>query len=668
MLWSMRSAAFVVTDTLARRDIMPSHELDSVQVWGHRITAPFTGTVSHTLRWNTDFMNILPKIMGNADPVHYAQFLPGIQTCNEYDSGLYIQGCDPSQNYVTISGAPIYNVQHLLGFFSIFNASHFSDVAFTTSRHSASFPNRLGGELDMELPDSLPVRANGEVTFGVMSSQGTVRLPVSSHSALFVSARAAYLDLLYGRWLNVEGSRMRYFFDDYNVTWLSRFAGDDFRLNAYLGKDHVKITDTGYQSDFSLKWGNTLLSADWDHRRRGIQIHTTAYYTRYHNGLDIMQEEQYFKLPSSTGELGLKSSLSSGGLKAGVEMALRAVLPQSPERKSSFRIGQPVQETEHTREYSAFVDYTHEILIPEMTVEGGVRASVYRSFDYILFGSVDPLLTLNFQTSGYSTLSFSCGTQHQYISQTGFSSIGLPTDFWYSACSAHRPQYSYDVSAAYDVGFDSERYHLITELFYKRLFRQEEYVGNMMDMLTDTYRFDDQLEEGKGYNAGFNLMLSKRRGAITGWLSYAYGRSRRRFDGGGLQGWYPTNHERPHEFNAVATWHYRRWDFGSTLVFASGTPFTSVKSFYLVNNHIISQFNRYNGDRLSPYFRWDVSVNYYFRNTSRRKSAVNLSLYNLTMHRNDLFYRFKIYNGRYAYKALHFILHVMPSISYYIKF
>ena len=669
MLWSIRSAAFMATDTLTCNDEMLSHELDTVQVRGHRVNTPLTGTISNTMKWNMEFMNTLPKILGNADPIHYAQLLPGIQTCNEYDSGLYIQGCDQSQNYVTISGAPLYNVQHMFGFFSIFNASHFSDMAFTTSRHSASFPNRLGGELDMDLSDSIPANVNGELSVGVMSSQATVRLPVSTHSALFVSARAAYLNLLYGHWLKTEGSQMKYFFDDFNITYMSRLSeNDDIHINAYYGNDDVKLTDVGYQADCVLKWGNSLLSADWNHSHHNILIHNTAYYTCYHNRLSIIEGNQYFELPSSIGEFGLKSVLTANGVKTGVEVALRTVLPQSPKMESTYQIGQPAQQTEHTQEYSVFFDYGHEILKPEIRMNAGVRASLYYSFDHSTFYSFDPSLTLAYQTSRNSTFSISCGTQHQYISQTGFSSIGLPTEFWYSACRAHRPQSSYYVSASYDISFKSEMFHLTSEIYYKRLFRQEEYDGNMIDMLTDTYRFDDQLLKGNGYNAGVNVMLSKRKGRVTGWLSYSYGLSRRRFDRAELQSIYPASHERPHEFNVVTTYHCRQWEFGGTLVFASGTPFTSTKSFYIINNHVVSQFNSYNGDRLNPYFRIDLSINYNIKNTLQKKSAINLSFYNLTMHRNDLFYRFKVYKGRYAYKPFHFVLDILPSISYYIKF
>ena len=62
------------------------------------------------------FMENMPQILGNADPMHYAQMLPGVQTNNEYQGGIHVQGCDNEHNQITIGGVPVYNAVHLLGF------------------------------------------------------------------------------------------------------------------------------------------------------------------------------------------------------------------------------------------------------------------------------------------------------------------------------------------------------------------------------------------------------------------------------------------------------------------------------------------------------------------------------------------------------------------------
>ena len=76
-------------------------------------------------------MGDLPQVLGSADPVRYAQMLPGVQTNGECRSGIHIQGCDNGHNFISIGGVPIYNVNHLLGIFSTFNALHYPSMSLS---------------------------------------------------------------------------------------------------------------------------------------------------------------------------------------------------------------------------------------------------------------------------------------------------------------------------------------------------------------------------------------------------------------------------------------------------------------------------------------------------------------------------------------------------------
>lgn len=105
-----------------------SVSLDSVLVKGYRYSSAIKSNPDGSMIWDMQRMDNLPQILGNADPIHYAQMLPGIQTNAEYTSGIHIQGCDNSHNHITLGGVPIYNVNHLLGFFSTFNSTHFPSL------------------------------------------------------------------------------------------------------------------------------------------------------------------------------------------------------------------------------------------------------------------------------------------------------------------------------------------------------------------------------------------------------------------------------------------------------------------------------------------------------------------------------------------------------------
>ena len=129
-------------------DTLNHYGLQAVEIRGKRLRSQLR-EIEGTSIINMSLMDEMPHILGNADPLHYAQLLPGVQTNSEYDAGLHIQGCDNSHNYVSLGGAPVYNAAHLLGFFSIFNAGHFTEMSLQKSPVSASFPNRLGGRVGL---------------------------------------------------------------------------------------------------------------------------------------------------------------------------------------------------------------------------------------------------------------------------------------------------------------------------------------------------------------------------------------------------------------------------------------------------------------------------------------------------------------------------------------
>ena len=142
----------------------------------------------------------------------------------------------------------------------------------------------------------------------------------------------------------------------------------------------------------------------------------------------------------------------------------------------------------------------------------------------------------------------------------------------------------------------------------------------------------------------------------------------RRFTDARYPGTYPSNHDRPHEVNAVVSWRINNhWNVAATYVFCSGTPFTAPEYLFMVNHTLLVQNGQRNAHRLKPYQRLDLSVNYDIRRTARFEHGINLSIYNATVSDNQLFYQLEVKDGHFAYKPKGFFVNVLPSINYYIK-
>jgi hypothetical protein len=302
-------------------------------------------------------------------------------------------------------------------------------------------------------------------------------------------------------------------------------------------------------------------------------------------------------------------------------------------------------------------------ITPHLLLSGYTEKGIYDCFN------ADPSVTFEYNMYRKGKLTLESGIRHQYLSQTGISNVGLPIEFWVAAGRYFKPQSSRFATLSYDLEFLQSKYAFSIQAYAKRLENQTEYTGFIYDLIARPYRLEDNLLICSGYNYGLNVMINKTRGRLTGWVSYSYGRALRRFSSPQYPDEYPSSHERIHEIDAVASMKVgKRWSLGGTFVAASGTPFTAPQAFYVINGRLLSEYGQRNANRLKPYVRLDLSANYYFKKSKDRESGINISVYNVLMHSNDLFYRLKFYENKFGYRPFRFFGKMLPSINYFYKF
>lgn len=643
-----------------------SFTLDSLTVKGYRYRLPVRANADGVMLWDMGNMSLLPQILGNADPMHYAQMLPGIQSNSEYRSGINIEGCDNQHNAIFIDGVPIYNVNHLLGFFSTFNSSHFPSISIAKGLVSSHSPNRLGGQLEMMHQTEIPDTTNGIVSLGMISSQGTIRLPVNTKTMLTASLRGSYINMLYSKWLETDGQQVNYSFYDANATLVHKLNSSNILLiDLYHGRDDAGFSEGHYLADMKARWGNTMGAAHWMYEKGELSLKSTAYITSYRNRFSLEMQDMAFRLPSSITDFGLKSDMGWNRWNIGIDLAWHNIHPQSIEQEGNINVTDGHVEPMRSLESSFYGNYNHP-LSKHVKFNGGIRGNLYKK-DHTTYWTLDPSMRLLYDDY-IMQFSATYALRHQYLFQTGFSDFGLPTEFWMSASNDYKPQYTHELSASGNVFLFNRRYRVSVDLFYRRLFHQLAYKGSVLDYANAVYDIKNSLMHGNGENYGFSIMLNKCSGHLTGWMSYTYTHARRSFDMNARRKTYPASHERPHEINAVATYAANRhWSFGGTLVYASGTPFTAAQSLFFLNNNLIIKYGEYNAARLHPYVRLDLSANYKWG--TKAEHGVNFSLYNVTSRNNELFYYLKTRDdGSFAYRPVTFVLHILPSLSYYYKF
>lgn len=522
----------------------------------------------------------------------------------------------------------------------------------------------------MQLPDTLKERVTGSVSVGIMSSQGTVGLRIRDRSHLRVSARRSYLNLLYGRWLTLNESRIKYGFGDYNITYIwDSGNGDRIWVDGYFGRDKAGMDEKSYDMGVGLQWGNYMGAVHWRHKGDVLTHSHSLFSSGYMSKADVSQSDARVYLPSFINAAGYKGDLVWNDLRTRWNMTYYHAMPQLPQVSGLFNSTEPQKEIQNALESTLAADYTYDFAY-DWRLKAGIQGVFLLNPESELNGNVTPDVSLSYNARRFGKIELNYNWKQQYVFQTGLSNVGFPIEFWFVAGKYSRPQYSQNISLSYDLNFCREMFAFSCNLYYKQLYNQVEYKGDLFDLFLETYDLNTCLLKGRGWNYGVNMMLHKQSGDITGWVSYSLGRALRKFDNPEYTGIYPANHERIHELNAVCSYRYDRWDFAGTFTYASGLPFTAPGSYYISSGKIVANYGEHNACRMRPYIRLDLSATFTIRKDAKQENGVNVSIYNVLARRNDVMYRLRVVeeDNKFGYKAMSFGLCLVPSVSYYHKF
>lgn len=598
----------------------------------------------------------IPSVLGLADPLRFVFLMPSVQTGDGADGGLHIQGCENAHNYVSMGGAPIYGAGHMLGFASVFNAGHFREMSYSTVARDL---NRLGGVVEMHLPDEPLSGPSVDLSAGLFLSQATIRIPAGRHS-LVMSGRHSYFNLLYSDFMKFNDAPLRYDFGDANLTWTWRPGERDvFHVNAYFGRDAAEYGSSLWQIKAWGNWRNAVGSFDWQHSGNGWSMQHLLYGTLFKLKDSVGMDVTQVSAPSSIHSLGYRGRFDAGGFELIGETARHHAIPLQPNQRISIE-----QEA-----FESSLQAGYKARLGEWFLSASLRGNWYLSPEKESMFGLDPRVELAWNTPGAGTCSFRAGTAHQYLFQTGPTDMGFPTEYWILAGELSDPQSSRYLSLSWASDGLLDGWNLSAEAYFRDLTNQLEYKGSLLDYANPSFDLERFFIRGRGHNYGLNLSVQKTAGKLTGWLSYAFGRSLRHSEDPDLPAWYPARHERLHEAKLVGTYDRGKWDLGLTLIAASGRPWTQAQAFYLLGGKIMTVFGDYNGSRLAPYFRADISANWYLHKTSRRRDGINLSVYNAMAYPNEIARMIKIDdNGDYYYGPVRLILNILPSIGYFLHF
>ena len=244
--------------------IISSDIMEEVIIEAEAFDNNTTGTQMGEINLNMDRVKTLPAFMGEVDILKTVQFLPGVSSGGEGNTGFYVRGGGPDQNLILLDEATVYNASHLFGFFSVFNADAIKNVKMIKGGMPANYGGRISSVLDINMKDGNYKEYHASGGIGLIASRLTIEGPLKKDTSSFiVSGRRTYIDVLTEPFINdtaaFKGSG--YYFYDLTAKANYRFNDkNQLFLSGYFGRDVFNFNDDNLDLNFKVPWGNATAS------------------------------------------------------------------------------------------------------------------------------------------------------------------------------------------------------------------------------------------------------------------------------------------------------------------------------------------------------------------------------------------------------------------------
>jgi len=627
----------------------------------------------------------LPIMIGEADAIKAIQFQSGVKTLGDGSSGMFIRGGSSDQNLILIDEAPVYNPSHLFGLISVFNSDALNHIDLYKSNMPAQYGGRVSSVIDCKMKEGNMYDYDFSAGLSPFSTTLTANGPIlKEKSSFFISARRSFIDL--------------FFTPDQSLTFVPTFYDLNLKINTqmgnknrlfvsfYKGKDYLKSADGFYN-----KWGNTTATMRWN-RNLGAKLflNTTFILSYYQNDMEFNTENQNYKWLTGLNDLNLKYDLTyyarpNNTIKIGASSIYHQFIPGE-----TVNIQQSIpriQAFEH--DFYILNDFT---ILNRIGLNYGLRLSAFQNYGkakwyiynkeylptetktnskgvYNTYIFVEPRISLNIKLSSNYSLKLAYDRNVQYMQVLQNSSLAYSSlETWFPVNPNVKPIVVDLISVGWFQHLGDE-YFLSVESYYKAYQNQIDYIDHAR-LLNNPY-IEGEIRNGTAMAYGAEINLKKEMGRITGNISYAYSKAKRKINGINNNEKYNSPYDIPHDFRITTSYKLNgKWNFNAAWFFMSGRPATLPVGFYSYQDNFVPVYSDRNSARLPNYHRLDISFNYEPDNRNKKiKWKMNFGIFNLYARKNPLGYKFEMGYESGKIKVYQTTLfRILPSFSIKAEF
>jgi hypothetical protein len=658
---------------------------------GRSISGTQTGVEKLSVR---EIKNI-PVIFGEKDVLKTIQLLPGIKSAGDGNAGFFVRGGTSDQNQILLDEANVYNASHLLGFFSTFNSDAIKDVTVYKGGMPAQYGGRLSSVLDIKMNDGNNQDYAVSGGIGLISAKLNVEGPIQKDKSSFlVTGRRTYADLFLKASPDTTINKSKLYFYDLNAK-MNYELGEKDRLyiSGYFGKDRL-----GFGDQFGVDWGNATGTLRWNHIfNKKLFSNTSLIFSNYDYSINIKNGSNDFRIFSQIRDWNLKQDYqynanNKNNIRFGWTSTYHRVRPGEVTASETSSIASRVQEKRFSLENGIYFTNTWKAS-NALTVTYGTRLTAFsvlgegnqytldnrgRIIDSTFYESgeiaktywnLEPRLALGYQLDPATSIKVSYTRNVQNMHLISNSTSSTPTDKWISSSNIIKPEISDQVSVGYYKNLGNNNYELTVEAYYKHMQNQIDYRDGA-DVFTNEI-VETQLLFGKGRAYGLETMIRKKKGRLTGWLSYTLSKTERLINGINNDQWYNARQDRTHDIAIVGMYQLnKKWVLSANWIYYTGDAITFPNGKYIVGGQTVYYYTNRNGYRMPAYHRLDLGATVQLKQKKKWSSELSFSLYNAYGRENayTITFRDNETNPNKTEAVQTSLFRWIPSISYNFKF
>jgi CarboxypepD_reg-like domain/TonB dependent receptor/TonB-dependent Receptor Plug Domain len=598
----------------------------------------------------------LPEFGGETGIIRSLQTLPGIKAHSDGSAFFFVRGGEKDQNLMILDDAPIYNPAHLFGFYSVVIPDFTKSIQVYKSDVPVHLGDRLSSVIDIRTKDGNLNKTEFNAAFNPLlihlSLEGPIRKEKSSY---FVSYRGSNFGWIYKR----ENPNNDIGFSDFSLKWNRRInAKNRLYFTFFAANDRFKV-EQNFSGISNISWRNATTTFRWNHLfGERLFLNTILYSGNYTYFLGNANNQW----TSGIGQASLKSDFTfyqrpEVNWRFGFELngftfntgrvsgdGWGSIFPPLNDDKAQ----QSVLYLNRTQQWN---DRWGLSLGLRYSVFRNVGPNTYYTFDdnynfqdsvvtgngfYNRYRQLDPRVKLTYQIDSTSSIKCSYGIYHQNLQLiTNSTSPFTALEVWLPSSPNIKPQVAHQVNLSYLKRFPKRGLLLSSELYYKEMSNQIDYVNHANTLLNPL--LEGGLRFGNLNAYGIELMLKKEVGRLNGWVNYNYARAIRKTAAVNNGEAYPAFQDRPHDFSLMLNYALKRRILFSLYWTAyTGAAFSSPTGFYTFNNNTIPIYDEKHNDRLPNYRRTDIAFKFVLNKNpeARFKHDLTFSIYNFFARKN----------------------------------